>query len=432
MYNREQSGWGKGTEGMQRPCCLKAEGTVGRLIFAGLLVGAGLGRAQILMLGSGINNKVNIFNTDMAVLEAGDPRKDLACTVNPTKPALGFDLRFHAGYEVTIPLKELVGSENLLNILFRVTPKNNSDQPVYFAQHIRVPVIEEDAKGDAYLQGAFDVGEGEYHVDWLMRDRAERVCSSYWDAEAAVASKDRPMSLSIAPAAIQRADGEQFKEEPPVQRATSQPPLNVKLLVNFAPQNALSAALQPVDTSALVSILRSIFREPRIGKFSIVAFNMQEQKVVYRQEDAERIDFPALGQALTALNLGTVDLKRLSEKHGDTDFLTNLVRHEVSSNPQDHPDALIFAGPKVMLDANVPQEALKEAGDVNFPVFYMNYNLNPQAVPWKDAISHTVHFFRGYEYTISRPRDLWFAVSDLVSRVVKSRNGKQTSSISTQ
>jgi len=430
MYNREQSR-GKGMEGMQRPCCLKAEGTVGRLILTGLLVGTGLTHAQILMLGTGINNKVNIFNTDMAVLEAGEPRKDLACTVNPTKPVLGFDLRFHAGYEVTIPLRELIGSENILNILFRVTPQNHQDQPVYFAQHIRVPGIEEDAKGDAYLQGAFDVGEGEYHVDWLMRDRAERVCSSYWDAEAAVAPKDRPMSLAIAPTAIQRADGEQFKEEPPVQRATSQPPLNVKLLVNFAPQNALSAALQPVDTSALVSILRSIFREPRIGKFSVVAFNMQEQKVVYRQADADRIDFPALGQALTSLNLGTVDLKRLSEKHGDTDFLTNLVRHEVT-NPQDHPDALIFAGPKVMLDANIPQDALKEAGDVNFPVFYMNYNLNPQAAPWKDAISHTVRFFRGYEYTITRPRDLWFAVSDLVSRVVKSRNGKQTSSISIQ
>jgi hypothetical protein len=400
-------------------------------MLTGLLAGAGLGHAQILMLGSGINNKVNIFNTDMAVLEAGEQRKDLACSVNPTKPALGFDLRFHAGYEVTLPLKELVGSENLLNILFRVTPKSHSEQPVYFAQHIRVPAVEEDAKGDAYLQGAFDVGEGEYHVDWLMRDRAERVCSSYWDAEAAVPPKDRPMSLAIAPTAIQRADGEQFNEEPPVQRAAIQPPLNVKLLVNFAPQNALSAALQPVDTSALVSILRSIFREPRIGKFSVVAFNMQEQKVVYRQEDADRIDFPALGKALTSLNLGTVDLKRLSERHGDTDFLTNLVRNEVTS-PQDHPDALIFAGPKVMLDANVPQEALKEAGDVNFPVFYMNYNLNPLAVPWKDAISHTVRFFRGYEYTISRPRDLWFAVSDLVSRVVKSRNGKQTSSITTQ
>ncbi len=202
--------------------------------------------------------------------------------------------------------------------------------------------------------------------------------------------------------------------------------------MNFAPQNSLSASLQPLDTSALVSILRSIVREPRIGKFSIIAFNMQEQRVVYRQDGADRIDFPALGEALTSLNLGTVDLKRLSEKHGDTEFLADLIRREVGSNSQNHPDALIFAGPKVMLDANVPQDALKEAGEVNFPLFYMNYNLSPQTVPWKDAISHTVHFFRGYEYTISRPRDLWFAVTEMVSRIVKSRNGKQTSSISSQ
>lgn len=384
------------------------------------------------MVGSGPHGNVNIFNTDLAVLEAGEPRKDLVCTVTPEKPTLGFDLRFHAGYQVTIPLRDLAGGENTLNILFRVEPQNHPDQPIYFAQHIRVPAIEEDAKGDAFLQGAFDLGEGNYHVDWLMRDRSERVCSFYWDAEAALSLKDRPINLAIAPGAIQRTDGEQFKEEPPVQRVTGEPPINVKVLINFAPQNSLSAALQPLDTSALVSILRSIFREPRIGKFSLIAFNVQEQRVVYRQEGADRIDFPALGEALNSLNLGTVDLKRLGEKHGDTDFLANLVRREVAPNSQNHPDALIFAGPKVMLDANVPQDALKEAGDINFPVFYMNYNLNPQTVPWKDAISHTVRFFRGYEYTITRPRDLWFAVSEMVSRIVKSRNGKQTSSISSQ
>ena len=380
---------------------------------------------------AGPNGHVNIFNTDLAVFEAGEVRKDLVCTVTPSKPALGFDLRFHAGYDVTLPLKDLAGSENALNILFRVSPQNHPDRLVYFTQHIRVPKLEEDAKGDAFLQGGFDLGEGNYHVDWLMRDRSERVCSFSWDSEATLSTKDRSINLAIGPGEIQRTDREQFKEEPPVQRVSNEPPLNVKVLVNFAPQDASSAALQPVDTSALVSILRSISREPRIGKFSIVAFNMQEERVVYRQEGADRIDFPALGEAINSLNLGTVDLKRLGEKHGDTDFLAGLVRHEVGSNTS-HPDALIFAGPKVMLDSNVPPDALKEAGEVNFPVFYMNYNLNPQAVPWKDAISHTVHFFRGYEYTITHPRDLWFAVSEMVSRIVKSRNGKQTSSISTQ
>jgi hypothetical protein len=326
----------------------------------------------------------------------------------------------------------MAGGENMLSIIFRVEQQNHRDQPLYFVQRVRVPSIEEDAKGDAYLQGAFDVGEGQYHVDWLMRDRTERVCSSYWDSEAAIVSKDRPMTLAINPGSIQPANAEQFKEEPPVQRVSNEAPLNVKVLVNFAPQNSLSAALQPVDTSALVSILRTIVRDPHIGKFTLVAFNMQEQKVLYRQERADRIDFPALGAAINALNLGTVDLKQLGDKHGDTDFLTDLVRKEVVASPQNHPDALIFAGPKVMLDANVPEDSLKETGGVDFPVFYMNYNLNPQAVPWKDAISHTVKFFRGTEYTISRPRDLWFAVSEMVSRIVKSRNAKQTASISVQ
>ena len=72
-------------------------------------------------------------------------------------------------------------TENLLTILFRVLPAEHKDDPIYFVQRVRVPTIEEDAKGDAYLQGSFDLGQGDYHVDWLMRDRSERVCSSYWD-----------------------------------------------------------------------------------------------------------------------------------------------------------------------------------------------------------------------------------------------------------
>src|SRR5207302_688548 len=111
-------------------------------------------------------------------------------------------------------------------------------------------------------------------------------------------------------------------------------PLNVKVIVNFAPQNSHSATLQPLDTNALISIMRSIAREPRIRKFSIVAFNIQEQRVVYRQESSDQIDFPALGEALNSLNLGTVDLKRLSQKHGETEFLTGLLNDEMNNSKE--------------------------------------------------------------------------------------------------
>jgi len=383
---------------------------------------------QTLMQGSGPAATVRIFNSDAAVLESQDVRKELPCTVTPDKPHVGFDLKFHTGYEVSIPLKELAGPENTLTMLFRVTPQNGKDDPAYFTQKYSVPAIEEDAKGDAYLQGTFDVGEGKYHVDWLMRDRSERVCSFYWDSEASLPAKESQLALEIAPATVQAADKEPFREEPPVERAAEQP-LNVKVMVNFAPQNSQSATLQPLDVNALVSILRSIAREPRIAKFSIVAFNMQERRVIYRQENTSRIDFPALGDALNSLNLGTVDLKRLSQKNGETDFLANLITEEMK---KDQPDAVIFASPKVMLDANVSQDSLKQIGEVDYPVFYMNYNLNPQANPWRDAIGNAVKKLKGFEYTISRPRDLGTAWTDIMSRIVRLKFGRQTSTASSR
>ena len=397
-------------------------GLVWPLFVLALLTASGM-QGQTVIQGSGPGGMVRIFNTDAAVLEAQDVRKDLPCIVTPIKPALGFDLRFHAGYEVSIPLKDLSGSEDQLTMLFRVTPDGHKDDPVYFSQRLGVPAIEEDAKGNAYLQGAFDLGEGSYHVDFLMRDRSERVCSFFWEAEAELPAKDKQLVLMAAPGTVQAAEREPFKDEPPVEREQTTGPLNVKVIINFAPQNSHSATLQPLDTNALLSILRSIAREPRIRKFSIVAFNMQEQRVVYRQENTDQINFPALGDALSSLNLGTVDLKRLSQKHGETEFLTTLLNQEMSHS-KDHPDAVIFAGPKVMLDDSVPQESLTQLGDVDYPVFYMNFNLNPQANPWRDAIGNAVKHLKGYEYTISRPRDVWYAWTEIMTRIVKFNLGK--------
>jgi hypothetical protein len=394
------------------------------------LVSGGIAQGQVFVNGTGTASSVRVFPSDLAVLEAGEERNDLPCAVIGSKPLLGFDLRYHSGYEVSVPLRELTGSENLLTILFRVTPIEPAGEPLYFTQRIRVPVIEEEAKGDAYLQGGFDVGEGKYKVEWLMRDRGERVCASSWVVEAVLPQRDKQIALAMDPGTIRPMESEQFREEPPIARSSEEPPLNVKVLINFAPQNAKSATLQPLDTSALISILRNIARDPRIGKFSIVAFNLQEQRVLHRQENAEKIDFPALGDALESLNLGTVDLKRLSQKNGDTDFLAGLIRQEIAveaaAADAAPPDAVVFAGPKALLQENVPNESLNEIGELNYPVFYMNYNLYPQSVPWSDTISRAVKHLKGQEYTISRPRDLWYAVTEMVSRIVKWKQGRQS------
>jgi hypothetical protein len=264
-----------------------------------------------------------------------------------------------------------------------------------------------------------------------MRDRAERVCAGFWDAEAVLPPKDKSMALNIQAQQIQASEAEQFREEPPVLRQAGDAPLNVKVLVNFAPQNSRAATLQPFDTSALVSILRAISRDPRVGKFTLVAFNMQGQQVLFRQEEADRIDFPAIGKSLDALKLGTVDLAKLAQKNSETEFLAELLTKELPTG-KNKPDAVIFAGPKALLEQNVPVETLKQVGDVDFPVFYMNYNLNPQVTPWRDSIGQAVRHFRGVEYTISRPRDLWFAVSEMIGSIMKAKTARLTSNAPAQ
>jgi hypothetical protein len=121
-------------------------------------------------------------------------------------------------------------------------------------------------------------------------------------------------------------------------------------------------------------------------------------------------------------------LKRLGQKHGDTEFLATLIRDEVGATTA--PDAVVFAGPKAMLEENIPQESLRDIGELNYPVFYMNYNLYPQSVPWTDTISKAVKFLKGQEYTISKPRDLWFAVTEMVSRISKWKQGRRSATSS--
>jgi hypothetical protein len=360
-----------------------------------------------------------LLPSDMALLEAAEARKDLPCTVTPHKAELGFDLRFHSGYQVSVPLSELSGDSELLTVVFRAYPQDDRSHASYFVQHFRVPLVEEEAKGEALLEGVIDVGTGKYHIDWLMRDRSERACSESWDVEAVLPPKDKPMPLFINANEIEESSPEPFINDAAAKPTSSEAGLNLKLLVNFAPQSAQSASLQRTDTDALVSILKTIQRDPHVRNISLVAFNIGESRVIYRQEASEKIDFPALGKAIQTMKLGTVNVGQLTQKHSETDFLQGLIEKEIGSSTR--PDAVIFAGPKAMLNADVPQEDLRRIGDIECPVFYMNYNLNPQAVPWKDSISHAIKPFKGVEYTISRPRDLWLSTSEMFNRIIRSK-----------
>ena len=53
---------------------------------------------------------------------------------NPQNARMAEKLLKHAGYEVTVPLKELSGSDNHLTMVFRVYPEHKSEESAYFSQ----------------------------------------------------------------------------------------------------------------------------------------------------------------------------------------------------------------------------------------------------------------------------------------------------------
>ncbi len=372
----------------------------------------GLGQqtlAQELFEGLG-NGSTRLLMTDESVLDDQTVRRDLTCSVAPQKPALGFDLKFHSGYTVTIPYREL-SSNSRVTVVFRVTPVDQPEQRVHFFQRVGTGVIPQEAKGEGGFSGSFNLGEGSYRVDWLLRDQAGRMCSQFWQVKAELPVKNREVAAALPPGAIERMESNPFVAEPPAPKQNNAALSPVKVLLNFAPGAPGATSFSDQDRAALLAILRNVARNPRIGDIALTVFNVEHRQVLYRQKEPGSIDFPKLGAALESFSAARIDMKALAE--ASTVFLRNLIEEETV----DSYAALIFVGPPGDTGERPSSELLAAFKEVNCPLFYMNYNPAPQKQPWPDVIARTVQSFRGRRYSIEQPRDLLTAWPDIMARL---------------
>jgi len=360
--------------------------------------------------------------TDLAVLERGEPRNDLPCTVSQIKPELDWDFTFHSGYRVAIPAADLAGNGNELTVVFRVIPQGHSAEPVYMMQKTPIPPVEEGRKGEGKFDGIFTLGEGKYHVDWLMRNRQGHVCAVSWDLETKLNSKENQLRQWISQALI-RPPISPFAGEPPIIRAPEISLPHVSIIVNFDPPDPSATGLDERDLEILMATLRRIRRDPRIETYSMIACSLDMQQVVYRQEDISAIDLPALGEALKTFKFGIVDAKRLASNKGSTQFVTDLIREHLT---KEKPDALVVLGRKAGWETRVSREALESFEKLGTPAYYFSYNADQQLSLSRDPISSIVKRLGGLEYAINRPRDLFDAWTDVVDRIMRAKQAESS------
>jgi hypothetical protein len=381
----------------------------------------GLGYGQTLMSELKPGSFLKLGAADMAALERQELRNDLPCYVSPVKPELDWDFNFHAGFQGNIPVRHLVGDGNDLTIVFRVISEDRTSDPLYMFQRIHVPPIDKAGKGEKTFVGMFTLGEGKYHVDWLMRDQRGRVCAAFWDLETRLNSKDTQLREWVPKALVQAVEP-LFTDEPPVIIASKSGLPHVSIIVNFDPPDHSSVQLKDRDVESLVTILRRIGQDPRIQS-SIIACSLAAQQIFY-QEDTGTIDLPALGQAIKSLKFGLVDAKRLASGVGPGEFAGDLIRERLKT---EKPDALIVLARKEPAGIKVSKQSLDSLENPGTPVFYFSYSSEQLPARTQDPISSIIKKLRGLEYRLDRPRDLFNAWSEVVLRMTRTKQNAQIS-----
>jgi hypothetical protein len=251
----------------------------------------------------------------------------------------------------------------------------------------------------------------------MMRDGRGRICSAHWELETKRGRSQQNLPVTLAPNRIaERVD--LFGNEFPVERDANQP-RHVKILLNLSPAKQKESILKTQDVAVLLSILRGISRESGVSRFTLVAFNVRGQKIIYRQDSAPEIDFAALGKAVQAPTGGTLNYRLLQDRQSETHFVTRLLRDQLGARTSSS-DAIIIVGPKVTLEKKVPLEPLKQGGAASCPIFYLNYNPNPIDEPLPDTIGSALKAYEGaLAYNIVFPSDLGAAMRKMLCRIGK-------------
>src|SRR5260370_42400305 len=99
----------------------------------------------------------------------------------------------------------------------------------------------------------------------------------------------------------------------------------------------------------LLSILGRQTHEAGGRRFTLVAFNVREQKIIYRQDNAEKIEFAAIGKAVQEPTAGTVNYHLLQDKQSETRFITKLLTDQLCPQTAS-PAAIMIIGAKATLD----------------------------------------------------------------------------------
>jgi hypothetical protein len=195
--------------------------------------------------------------------------------------------------------------------------------------------------------------------------------------------------------------------------------LRVTILIDASPTNPGQPVLHEWDLSYLLRSLSSLLEQVRCSSVRVVAFNLEEQKEIFRADRFDRAALHDLSHALRNFDLWAIPYQSL-ERNRPTDFLVELVNKELTL--EERSDAVIFLGPNTRIFRKPPSGILQPGGGRAPQFFYFEYfhsiggDFRGHA-EFPDSIHYLTNALHGTVFTIHSPGDFLKDISKMLSQL---------------
>jgi hypothetical protein len=334
----------------------------------------------------------------------------LKCTIDRERTSLDFTFHFDTGFVITCPFQEFGGRRTLLTIYVRVTPVGGTPVLLKTLRIIRGLSIKPSqvypGKGKAYfvVRGGFSVGEGRYRVEVLMQDPRKRTCRRAWWIKIPHHAQ-RSVPMVLAPNHVSSL-------HIPTWRGPQPGGLHLAVLLSAGSFNPRATRLGVGYQMMLLQILSTLLQQIPCSSVRLVAFNLDQERVIYQTDSFRPSGFAELQESFNGLNLGVVSVETLKRRNDWAQMLATLTNRQLTAQPP--PDAVIILGRSYRWMKRVPREMLMFRYE-GMPRFYYFENGPENLFP--DSLGFLTKSLGGKIYRITTPHDLGTAIQKMLAQL---------------
>lgn len=196
------------------------------------------------------------------------------------------------------------------------------------------------------LSGGFATGPGRYSVEVVLTDQENHYCRKV--ARVKVGANTGPIQSplgagTVAPLGDENWDGKMVSN-------------GHKITVLLDTDDRSGGTLSPVERFYLLHCLAVLLGQIPSQSVRLVAFNLDQQLEVFRQDQLDKAGFVRLRETLEQLRFGAISYSAL-RKGSWQDFLLKLLRGEASNSNRS--EMIIFLGPATYGD-RLPEKIKQE------------------------------------------------------------------------